>query len=70
MKTGTVKWFNPDCQYGFIIADGSKAEVFVHLSSVRDRMPLKIGQNVRFEVADWCGKLRARSVSVIEGRKS
>ena len=36
MATGTVKSFNPAKGYGFIKTDTGEAEVFVHLSAVRE----------------------------------
>lgn len=34
MRTGQVKWFNPDKGYGFIVDDETGKECFVHFSAV------------------------------------
>ena len=36
MEHGIVKWFDPEKNYGFIIIDGSRNEVFFHIN---DRNP-------------------------------
>jgi len=38
MKTGTVKFFNESKGFGFIIDDETKAEVFVHISGLVDKI--------------------------------
>jgi CspA family cold shock protein len=53
MKTGTVKFFNESKGFGFIIDDETKAEVFVHISGLVD----KINQEDRV------------TFSITEGRK-
>lgn len=54
MLNGTVKWFNNDKGYGFIIDDDSKEEYFVHFSSIQidGFKTLKEGQKVTFEIED------------------
>jgi len=34
MPTGTVKWFNPQKDFGFIASEGTAKDVFVHISVV------------------------------------
>lgn len=49
---GTVKWFNDQKGFGFIVPDNGEREVFVHYSAVhmRGRKTLLEGQRVEFEV--------------------
>jgi CspA family cold shock protein len=51
MPTGTVKFFNMQKGFGFIVVDGGGPDVFVHISEVeRSGMhSLNEGQKVSFE---------------------
>lgn len=51
MATGTVKFFNAQKGYGFIVQDAGGPDVFVHISAVeRSGMgSLSEGQRVSFE---------------------
>lgn len=54
---GTIKWFNQNKGYGFIISE-KRDEVFVHISNVisKDYTLLKEGQRVRYTRALFPGK--------------
>ncbi len=51
MPTGTVKFFNADKGFGFIVVDGGGPDIFVHISEVeRSGMnTLREGQKVSFD---------------------
>jgi CspA family cold shock protein len=51
MEKGTVKWFNPDRNYGFIERE-SGSDVFVHGSEVEGTHILREGDRVTFEVEE------------------
>jgi CspA family cold shock protein len=63
MATGTVKSFNPAKGHGFLKTD-TGAEVFVHLSAVRDAgfADLRKGQKISFEIFDNQGKAAAKNL--------
>ena len=62
MPVGTVKWFNPQRGYGFIVPEDGGADVFVHISAVEQAglATLNDGQKVSFDVGqDRSGKTSA-----------
>lgn len=49
--TGTVKFFNEEKGYGFIVDDETKQDVFVHVTGIAgDAKTLAKGQKVTYEV--------------------
>jgi CspA family cold shock protein len=49
MTVGTVKWFNANKGYGFIMQE-SGDDVFVHVSAIQDGGSLDEGQAVEFDI--------------------
>jgi len=51
-STGTVKWFNNQKGYGFIVVDGQDKDIFVHYSAISGEgyKTLAEGEKVKFEV--------------------
>ena len=63
MEKGTVKWFNPDRNYGFIEREGG-TDLFVHGSEVDGNKILREGDNVSFEVEEGDRGPKAVKVTV------
>lgn len=63
-QTGTVKWFNPQKGYGFIVPDDSGKDVFVHISAVEQAglKTLEEGQKLEFELQENRGKQAATNL--------
>jgi CspA family cold shock protein len=62
MAVGTIKWFNPDRGFGFIVPEDGGADVFVHISAVEEAglATLNDGQKVSFDIGqDRRGKTAA-----------
>ena len=64
MPAGTVKWFNVQKGYGFILPEGGGKDVFVHISAVQAAglTGLEEGQKVAFEVVRERGRRAAGSL--------
>ena len=66
MNSGSIKWFNGEKGYGFIIDDDSKEEIFVHFSAIKmdGYKTLNEGEKVTYEVEvdENTGKKRAINV--------
>jgi CspA family cold shock protein len=49
MAQGTVKWFNANKGYGFIVPDDGTADLFVHQSAIRAEGYRSLQDNQRVE---------------------
>ena len=67
MATGTVKWFNADKGFGFIVPDDGSAEVFAHYSAINTSGYRSLEENakVEYEVKRGREGLQAASITVI-----
>lgn len=64
MANGTVKFFNQDKGFGFIMPDDGGQDVFVHVSAVAGSTLLREGQKVSYDLGQdrKTGKSRAENV--------
>lgn len=64
MATGTVKWFNNDKGYGFIVPDDGGKDIFVHISAVEaaGMKTLNEGQKLSYELQENRGKQAATNL--------
>ena len=64
--TGTVKWFNPQKGFGFIVHTATGKDVFVHISAVDKAGLTKLdeGQQIEFELEESRGKASAVNLRV------
>ena len=66
MATGTIKMFNEEKGFGFIAPDGGGADVFFHVSDLREGDEVTKGKSVTFEYGDdqRSGKQKATAVDL------
>ena len=66
MAQGTVKFFNAQKGYGFIVQDAGGPDIFVHISAVERAglSTLNEGQQVEYEVVSNRGKSSAENLKV------
>ena len=66
MPAGTVKWFNAQKGYGFILPEGGGKDVFVHISAVERAglSTLNEGQQIEYEIVANRGKESAENLKV------
>jgi CspA family cold shock protein len=67
MATGTVKWFNGEKGYGFIMPDDGGRDVFVHITAVQAAglRGLQENQKVSYDVAMERGKAAATNLRAL-----
>ncbi|WP_438995966.1 cold-shock protein [Candidatus Puniceispirillum sp.] len=68
MSQGTVKWFNTQKGYGFIEAESSGSDVFVHITAVQNSglNGLNEGDKVTYELEEQRnGKMAAVNLEVV-----
>lgn len=67
MPTGKVKWFNDQKGFGFISAEGTNEDIFVHFSAVEmdGFRSLKEGQTVSYEAERSQKGLKATKVTPV-----
>ncbi|MDJ0592836.1 MAG: cold-shock protein [Pleurocapsa sp. MO_226.B13] len=63
MSTGTVKFFNEEKGFGFILQDNGGKDLFVHVSSIQGNTALNEGQKVEYEIGE--GRKGPCAVNVI-----
>ena len=68
MPKGKVKWFSNAKGFGFIQADGTEKDIFVHYSSISAEgyRSLDEGDDVEFELADGPKGPKAENVVKVE----
>ena len=64
MASGTVKFFNSQKGFGFIVQDGGGPDVFVHISAVEraGMLGLVDGQKLNFDIVTERGKQAASNL--------
>ncbi len=67
-QRGTVKWFNSQKGFGFIVPDEGGKDVFVHISAVERAglRGLNEGQKLEFELQENRGRTAAANLKVLE----
>lgn len=69
MPTGTVKWFNSEKGYGFIVPEDPGKDIFVHITAVRSAGmdTLAEGQRLAFELSEVRdGKVAATDLRTLD----
>lgn len=66
MAQGTVKFFNAQKGYGFIVQDAGGPDVFVHISAVERAglRSLNEGQEIEYELVTNRGRTSAENLKV------
>ena len=62
--TGSVKFFNESKGFGFIIPNNGEEDVFVHISQVVNKKPLKENQRVSYDLGKGKKGVMAENVEL------
>jgi CspA family cold shock protein len=63
---GTVKWYNNDKGFGFILPDDTREDLFFHYNSIDHDFPYAIeGQRVNFDIVEGKRGLEAAKVRIL-----
>jgi CspA family cold shock protein len=69
MATGTVKWFNTQKGFGFIVPDAGGADVFVHITAVEAAGLRSLNENQKvsydIQVDEKRGKSSATNLKAV-----
>lgn len=68
MAKGTVKWFNAQKGFGFIVPEEGDSDIFVHISAVERSglTDLKDGQVVTFDMEEDRGRMAASNLVLVD----
>ncbi len=71
MLSGVLKWFNSKKGYGFITADDSGKDVFVHITQMQKAgiNPIIEGSRMSYELYNDKGRIAAGNLSVLADAK-
>ena len=66
MKTGKIKWYNPEKGFGFIVPDEGGPDVFIHKTALEKAgvKSVKEGQAISFEIVENRGKKSAGNIKL------
>lgn len=59
--TGSVKWYNSEKGFGFIVPDGGGADVFVHRTAVERAKMAALSEGQRLEYGEESANNRVRA---------
>ncbi len=69
MATGTVKWFNTQKGFGFIVPDAGGADIFVHITAVEAAGLRTLNENQKvsydIQVDEKRGKSSATNIKTV-----
>lgn len=68
MPTGSVKWFNNNKGFGFIVPDDNGGDLFAHYSSIQASGYKSLNENdrVEFEIQEGPKGLQAVNIRILE----